>query len=262
MSECKVIGCGRPVRMKGLCNAHVQRLQRRGTVDADIPVRVNHPFDGDDCSIDGCTRTVRNRGLCSMHYMRVRNTGNTGPIGTMSETIRGGSTICSHPGCDRKYFSKGFCNVHYERSRSGRDMDAPIRVMRVSTGERCSEECNRTASRGPLCHKHYFESMLKTHDDRKTVRSIMTAADRCGMDPKELLRKWLDHGGVCDVCGESTITRGRNRLHVDHCHEMGVFRGFLCSNCNTALGLMKDDTARLCAAIKYLNGGKVEVHVG
>jgi hypothetical protein len=60
--------------------------------------------------------------------------------------------------------------------------------------------------------------------------------------------------GVCDICGRSPFGKAppADALHVDHCHATGRIRGLLCSNCNTALGLMGDDPERLRAAIKHL----------
>lgn len=58
-------------------------------------------------------------------------------------------------------------------------------------------------------------------------------------------------GNVCAICGkdEQVKTRG---LSVDHCHTTGEVRGLLCSFCNMALGLFKDDTQSLINAVKYL----------
>ena len=44
----------------------------------------------------------------------------------------------------------------------------------------------------------------------------------------------------------------RIALVVDHCHDTNRVRGLLCTNCNVAIGHMKDDVERLRAAISYL----------
>ena len=57
------------------------------------------------------------------------------------------------------------------------------------------------------------------------------------------------------ACCKTTEPGGRhdsNVFVVDHCHETGKVRGLLCHNCNTALGLLKDDPARIANLITYL----------
>ena len=59
---------------------------------------------------------------------------------------------------------------------------------------------------------------------------------------------------VCECCGlpPSGKTPQSSKLHFDHCHVTGKFRGWLCMYCNLTLGLMNDSVERLASAIKYL----------
>ena len=57
-------------------------------------------------------------------------------------------------------------------------------------------------------------------------------------------------GGGCSIC--RTPPPDGRYLAVDHDHATGAIRGLLCTNCNTALGVMGDDPERLRHAIAYL----------
>ena len=63
---------------------------------------------------------------------------------------------------------------------------------------------------------------------------------------------WMGKHGVCDVCGSGPDSR---LLDVDHCHTTNRIRGVLCHHCNTALGLLGDDIARIAALAAYLERG-------
>lgn len=64
--------------------------------------------------------------------------------------------------------------------------------------------------------------------------------------------------GVCAIC----LKESEKSLHVDHDHDCcpgrnscgKCVRSFLCSNCNTAIGLMDDSPDRLMDAAIYLTG--------
>ncbi|WP_406461619.1 endonuclease VII domain-containing protein [Streptomyces sp. NBC_01622] len=43
-------------------------------------------------------------------------------------------------------------------------------------------------------------------------------------------------------------------VHVDHCHQTGRVRGVLCFNCNSGIGLLRDDPAAAYRAADYLEG--------
>jgi hypothetical protein len=54
-------------------------------------------------------------------------------------------------------------------------------------------------------------------------------------------------GTTCDCCGRTT-----QKLEFDHCHDTKTFRGWLCRQCNTGIGLLGDNAAGLEQALKYL----------
>lgn len=58
---------------------------------------------------------------------------------------------------------------------------------------------------------------------------------------------------ICELCGGPP--NGRGVLHLDHCHETGRFRGWLCSWCNTGLGKFGDNEKGLMKALSYLRRG-------
>lgn len=56
----------------------------------------------------------------------------------------------------------------------------------------------------------------------------------------------------CGICASDLAAMPPRRVHADHDHLTGLPRGVLCSDCNTGLGLFKDDRERLLAAVRYL----------
>lgn len=56
--------------------------------------------------------------------------------------------------------------------------------------------------------------------------------------------------GTCQICREPESRR--RRLSLDHNHETGAIRGWLCDRCNKVLGQIKDSVEKLESAIAYL----------
>lgn len=55
--------------------------------------------------------------------------------------------------------------------------------------------------------------------------------------------------GKCAIC----FSVDKNRaLSVDHCHLTGQIRGLLCTSCNNALGLFKDNVETIIKAASYV----------
>lgn len=50
----------------------------------------------------------------------------------------------------------------------------------------------------------------------------------------------------------------QSRMHIDHDHRTGKFRGLICQSCNIGLGHFNDDPSVLVLAVRYLNRFKKE----
>lgn len=59
----------------------------------------------------------------------------------------------------------------------------------------------------------------------------------------------------CESCG-----RGGERLCLDHCHLTGLFRGWICHKCNTALGLLEDSPEGVSRLLRYITVAYGDLH--
>ena len=64
---------------------------------------------------------------------------------------------------------------------------------------------------------------------------------------------------ICPIClGDEEAVNGRGNTKngswvLDHCHETGEFRGWLCKGCNTGLGGIGDNFDSALNALIYLS---------
>lgn len=98
--------------------------------------------------------------------------------------------------------------------------------------------------------------------------AVTTRARRLGLTYEQYVALPCDPGEACAVCGSPPDgprnghfrsgthpdPKARN-LAIDHDHTTGAIRGFLCSHCNRALGLMDDDPALLRKLAEYVEDG-------
>ena len=79
-----------------------------------------------------------------------------------------------------------------------------------------------------------------------------------GVDQEMYDEMAAEQDNCCAICGVHATEDKANRwdgtgsLNVDHCHETGLVRGLLCSQCNQGLGRFKDNIESLKKAIWYL----------
>lgn len=72
-----------------------------------------------------------------------------------------------------------------------------------------------------------------------------------GISLTEFERMFAAQGKRCAICRTDTDL-SQKMWHTDHDHATGKVRGILCHNCNTGLGMFRDNTASLFRAADYL----------
>ena len=108
-------------------------------------------------------------------------------------------------------------------------------------------------SEHPGYHNLATKAWRKRNDLACKLMAIKSVAKRKDYSPCTATADELQNSltGKCAICGvpESECSQ---TLHLDHDHETGKFRGWLCGPCNRLLGLAKDNREILLLAGMYL----------
>lgn len=78
---------------------------------------------------------------------------------------------------------------------------------------------------------------------------------RLGITEAEETALLVAQGGRCAICGTDDPGTKYGAWCLDHDHETGKVRGFLCDACNQGLARFRDNPLALAAAIEYLLKG-------
>lgn len=81
---------------------------------------------------------------------------------------------------------------------------------------------------------------------------------RCLTSKNSYAKRRISCPDICQIC--NCPPTGKRRLHYDHCHSTGKFRGWLCHNCNVGLGHAKESIVILQKMISYLEGHKLNLN--
>ena len=148
--------------------------------------------------------------------------------------------------CSGFYLAPGFCDTgigHGGPITGGASLELPKTIKCTVCGQRkgLSHFRKRSGRKG----RHYRQCR-RCEYDRKTFRRY-----GCSLDDRQKMA--AEQNGRCVICQRKFDDK--LIMCVDHsCLASGrpYVRGILCNNCNTFLGLAKDDVVRLLNAVKYL----------
>lgn len=120
-----------------------------------------------------------------------------------------------------------------------------------------TSEHPKAESKGYLCKPCAIARTVKWQKDNPERVKFKSLKSKYGIEKEEYLEKLSKQGGRCKICLEfETDVDSRTgivkSLSVDHNHETKQVRGLLCRQCNTSLGLLKEDPKRIQNMLNYL----------
>jgi len=111
---------------------------------------------------------------------------------------------------------------------------------------------SQKSNKSNYCLKCRAEKQKAKRRARPHVDRYYRLMKKYGVTPEWYESKLKEQNGLCEICGtDKPGGRGKD-MHVDHNHTTNKVRGLLCSNCNTMLGLAKENLDILKLAMKYL----------
>lgn len=263
---CNSENCPNPPRVKGLCPTHYEQ-QAHGYRPKSINLSP-HPV----CAVSHCDieATSRKEGsLCQPHYQKKYRGIDPETYIVPEDNAFKNKPKCVEPGCERMSRSNGVCDYHRTRARIGKTQ-AEVVIKRTPP---CKfEGCIHVSSQGGWCQTHYEQLRLtgevkkartygkytkrelkcpvpgcrKPQVARSLCTSHLTMIKKYRVTREELIEIWREPVCSNPSCG---IT---SRLHMDHDHVTGEFRGLLCRGCNHALGNLAESPERMTGLREYI----------
>lgn len=151
-------------------------------------------------------------------------------------------------GCGRCEPEVTFGKRYYKCTRGGRGWKRRNRCKECCRNEKIEwRENNREEWRKRK--KRYYND----NKQRARMWGFESRLKRLGIKTHyQIVKDYIkSHNGLCEICGQPPVVN--ENLSIDHCHKTGEFRGLLCSNCNNALGHLKDNPDLFIKAVKYIN---------
>lgn len=221
-SICQVKDCGKEVVSGGLCDLHRKRLERHGHIEETRPdswgAIDNHPLRH-----------------AWRHMRRYRGQHLIAPE-WRDDFLQFALDVGEKPSPSHKLYAA--------------DDAEPIGpgnfVWKLSVTQKVEGETDAAyAARWQKVYRALNQEACKDRSLKKLY----------GISRSVYATLYSIQNGRCGICEhqETRVIRGKTlNLAVDHCHDTGNIRGLLCTSCNQAIGLMKDDPKILRRAIAYL----------
>ncbi len=143
-------------------------------------------------------------------------------------------------------------------------MSTPIKYH--TKEERCEAlrlNSKKFRDKDPEAYRKYQREWAKNlSPEKKKDRNTKINRRKRGLTPAAYDAKLESQKGICLLCKQpfDLLTKGMSPS-LDHNHETNVNRDFLHSNCNVAIGLLRDDPKICHLAAEYLERHSLEEEV-
>jgi DNA-directed RNA polymerase subunit RPC12/RpoP len=107
--------------------------------------------------------------------------------------------------------------------------------------------CKECASKKSIAFHHVNKSNPKYKRYKKAAYVLV----RHKISLEEYEERLRQQNNSCAICSNHLPMHG-HLTHLDHNHDTGMLRKFLCTNCNRGLGFFQDSEELLMKASKYL----------
>lgn len=125
-------------------------------------------------------------------------------------------------------------------------------IIMSESAEMGFKECRLCNQVKPLSEFYYRNDSKSYRSECKECMKAKVRLKETGWSPEDYEYAWYHQNGKCAICSCELGSSRYTKPAADHDHKTGKLRGILCTQCNTALGLMKDSPYRLESAIRYL----------
>jgi formylmethanofuran dehydrogenase subunit E len=116
------------------------------------------------------------------------------------------------------------------------------------------------SKRGKKNYQKTKEDKQKYYESKRDVIRNKNIFRNYGITIEQKTQMIIDQNNCCAICGEQ-LSNSRF-THIDHDHKTNKVRGILCANCNSGIGMFKDNVNKLKRAIVYLERGAADVDKG
>jgi len=141
------------------------------------------------------------------------------------------------------------------------------RQRNVIEGEEFCYECKHSTKECRTCHS--VLSIFEFQKNQRTPKGVVNRRADCkecrkkreGKKPTAKEKKIFllenpqpEIGDIfqCPICTRMFTIANKQSVNLDHDHETGEIRGWICGSCNTAVGKLEDDISILARAIIWI----------